>query len=118
MNELQDLENMLSDSQSLLTQRCRSTGLPLYCKFLFPPCFNGRVDPALQLTHSQCISLVEDVCQTEVTLLMPYLAYLRDRVSNLIPNCGTLQEDDTEVCIVFNDSSTECHKRGLQPMHR
>ena len=98
MNELQDLENLLSNSQNLLTQRCRSTGLPLYCKFLFPPCFNGRVDPTLQLTHSQCTSLVDDVCQAEVTLIMPYLGYLRDRVSNLIPNCGTLQEDNTEVC--------------------
>ncbi len=107
MNGLHDLENLLSDSQNLLTQGCRSTGLPLYCKFLFPPCFNGRVDPALQLTHSQCTSLMDDVCQVEVTL---YLGSLRDRMSNLIPNCGTLQEDNTEVRIVLNDGSTECHK--------
>ena len=109
MNELQDLENLLSNFQDFLTEDCRLTGLPLYCKFLYPPCFNGTVDPVLQLTHSQCTSLMK-VCQVEVRLVMQNLGYRGDRVSNLIPNCGTLQEDNTEVRIVFNDDSTECHK--------
>ena len=89
-----NLKLLLRDPLSLLTPKCRSAGLPLYCNFLFPPCSNGSVDPTLQLTRSQCTTLVEDVCQKEFSLLMSFFDHIRDRVANVVPKCDALQEDN------------------------
>ena len=96
MAQLQaNLELLLS--LDLLSQDCRSAGLPLYCNFLFPPCSNGSVDPTLQLTRSQCTTLVEDVCQEEFSLSLSYASffdYISERIAVLVPNCDALQKDD------------------------
>ena len=99
------LDLLLRDSLGLLTQECLSGGLPLYCNFLFPPCYNGSVDPTLQLTRSQCRTLVEDICRAQAR----YLNDLRERVANLVPNCDDLQEDSVEVCSVFGAWGTIDH---------
>ena len=89
-----NLKLLLRDPLGLLTPKCRSAGLPIYCNFLFPPCSNGSVDPTLQLTRSQCTTLVEDVCQKEFSLLMSFFDHIRDRVANVVPKCDALQEDN------------------------
>ena len=82
------------DPFGILTPKCRSAGLPIYCNFLFPPCSNGSVDPTLQLTHSKCTTLVDDVCQKEFSLLMSFIDHIRDRVANVVPKCDALQVDN------------------------
>ena len=102
MSDLQaNLELILSDPLDLLTPRCRSAGLPLYCNFLFPPCYNGSIDPTLQLTRSRCNTLVEDICKEEFHLIeWPLFDYIRERVPHLIPNCDTQPENGSEVRIM------------------
>ena len=78
-------------SSPLLSESCKTYGLPLYCRFLLPPCDGGTT---VTLTREECVTLKTKHCADEVQLLNRVRnTALYQKFSYLDPNCSTLPQE-------------------------
>ena len=91
------------NSHSLISEDCRTLGLPLFCQYFYPIC-NPDGSP-IGITEEQCVSVTEGVCEEAVQLARSVPMFN-------IPDCREFVSESSSGMQINNNTNTATDHTG------
>lgn len=85
------------NNNPLISEDCRTVGLPLFCQYFYPIC-NPADGTVISITEEQCTNVTEGVCKSAVQLA-------RNLPMFNVPECGVFESESSGMKMINNSNN-------------